>query len=87
MADLTVLIRLHKHELDEKRRALGELYTAMAELGKQRQELQRAFDKEKAAVANTGLDLSKAKLLLGNYPTPSMNGALKPFEAVVLALN
>ena len=30
MADLTVLIRLHKHELDEKRQALGKLYTALA---------------------------------------------------------
>lgn len=43
--------------------------------------------KEKSAVANTGLDLSKAKLLMGNYPTPSMNGQLKPFEAVVLEMN
>lgn len=42
--------------------------------------------KEKAATANTGLDLSKAKVLIGNYDTPSINGQLKPYEAVILAL-
>ena len=49
--------------------------------------------KEKAATANTGLDLSKAKVLIGNYETPSptesgqaYNGQLKPYEAVILAL-
>ena len=30
MADLSALIRLHKHDLDEKRRILGELYGEMA---------------------------------------------------------
>ena len=54
MADLTVLIRLHKHELDEKRRALGELYTAMAELERERRDLDRAFEREKQAVDVTG---------------------------------
>ena len=50
MADLSVLIRLHQHELDEKRRALAELYTAMAELERQRRELERAFEQEKENV-------------------------------------
>lgn len=54
MADLTVLIRLHKHELDEKRRVLGELYSAMAALERQRRELERSFELEKEAVASTG---------------------------------
>ena len=38
------------------------------------------------ATANTGLDLSKAKVLLGNYNTPSTDGKLKPYEAVVMEL-
>ncbi|TAL33983.1 MAG: flagellar export protein FliJ [Alphaproteobacteria bacterium] len=51
MADLSVLIRLHQHELDEKRRALAELYAALAELERQQRDLEREFDMEKAAVA------------------------------------
>lgn len=50
MADLNALIRLHKHELDEKRRALGELYSMMAELERERREMERAFEREKEAV-------------------------------------
>jgi oligo-1,6-glucosidase len=42
--------------------------------------------KATAATANTGLDLSKAKVLIGNYPQPSTNGQLRPYEAVVLSL-
>jgi flagellar FliJ protein len=53
MADLSSLIRLHKHELDEKRLVLADLYTAMAELERQRRELERAFAREKEA-ASTG---------------------------------
>lgn len=51
MADLSVLIRLHKHELDEKRRVLGDLYTAMAALEQQKRALEREFEAEKQAVA------------------------------------
>jgi flagellar export protein FliJ len=54
MADLHTLIRLHKHELDEKRRALGELYAAMADLERRRRDLERAFDAEKQAVSAGG---------------------------------
>ena len=39
-----------------------------------------------AAEVKTGLDLSKAKVLLRNYPAPSANGKLKPYEAVVYQL-
>lgn len=51
MADLTVLIRLQKHELDEKRRALADLYRALADLERQQRDLERAFEQEKEAVA------------------------------------
>jgi flagellar export protein FliJ len=50
MADLSVLIRLHRHELDEKRRVLGELYSAMATLERQKRALDREFEVEKQAV-------------------------------------
>lgn len=50
MSDLSVLIRLHKHELDEKRRALADLYAALAELEKQQRALERQFELEKEAV-------------------------------------
>lgn len=33
---------------------------------------------------NSGIDPGKVKVLLGNYPTPSVDGKLKPYEAVVL---
>ncbi len=53
MADLTSLIRLHKHELDEKRIALGKIYSVMALHERQQRELDRAFEKEKEIVAGT----------------------------------
>ncbi len=42
--------------------------------------------KEKEAVADINLDLSRAKVLLGNYAAPSTDGKLKPYEAVILEL-
>jgi oligo-1,6-glucosidase len=42
--------------------------------------------KDKPASANTGLDLTKAKVLLGNYPTASQNGQLQPYEAAIYEL-
>ena len=42
--------------------------------------------KAQESTASTGLDLSKVKVLLGNYPTPSTDGKLKPYEAVVIEL-
>jgi oligo-1,6-glucosidase len=42
--------------------------------------------KSKEATTNPGVDLSKAKILLGNYAEPSKDGKLKPFEAVVCEL-
>lgn len=52
MADLTVLIRLHKHDLDEKRLALGKLYEAQALIERERAELDLAFEREKEAAAH-----------------------------------
>jgi oligo-1,6-glucosidase len=42
--------------------------------------------KAQPAKANTGLNLSGAKVLIGNYMVPSLTGMLKPYEAVVLEL-
>ena len=42
--------------------------------------------KEKEASADTGLDVRKGKVLLGNYAAPSADGKLKPYEAVILEL-
>ena len=54
MGDLSSLIRLHKHELDEKRRVLGEMYNAMAALEAQLRELARALEAEKQAMLAAG---------------------------------
>lgn len=42
--------------------------------------------KGKPALANKGIDISKAKLLLGNYSTSSKDGKLQPQEAVIYEL-
>ena len=42
--------------------------------------------KSKTATVNTGMDLSKAKVLIGNYNSSSVNGQLRPYEAVVYEL-
>jgi oligo-1,6-glucosidase len=42
--------------------------------------------KDKTASVNTGLDIRKAKVLLGNYPKVSQNGQLQPYEAVIYEL-
>jgi oligo-1,6-glucosidase len=44
------------------------------------------FKATDAKLDATGLDLSKAKVLIGNYATPSVNGQLKAYEAVILEL-
>ena len=38
---------------------------------------------DKEASANTGVEMSKAKVVLDNYETPATDGKLKPYEAVV----
>ena len=42
--------------------------------------------KDQPASVKTDLNLSRAKVLHGNYPTPSTNGQLQPYEAVILEL-
>ena len=37
-----------------------------------------------AATANTGFDLNKASVLLGNYPALAQNDELRPYEALIL---
>ncbi|CAN1573869.1 AmyA Glycosidases [Flavobacteriaceae bacterium] len=36
--------------------------------------------------ANTGINLSKAKVLINNYATPSKTGELRPYEAIIYQL-
>jgi oligo-1,6-glucosidase len=40
----------------------------------------------KQAAVNTGIDISKAKVLISNYSEVSTNGTLKPYEAIIFAL-
>jgi oligo-1,6-glucosidase len=42
--------------------------------------------KNKSATVKTGIDLSKAKILINNYSTASSNGTLKPYEAIIYEL-
>ena len=42
--------------------------------------------KNKVATTHTGLNISKAKLLLGNYAKASKGNSLKPYEAVIYEL-
>lgn len=55
--DLSVLIRLHKHELDEKQKELKELYDRLEQLEKQQQKLLDAMEREKRAVEENGGDI------------------------------
>ena len=40
----------------------------------------------KTIKVNTGLDVSKAKVLINNYEKPSIDGSLRPYEAVIYEL-
>ena len=42
--------------------------------------------KDKATTVKTGFDLSKAHVMIHNYPTASVDGTLKPYEAVIFEL-
>jgi oligo-1,6-glucosidase len=39
------------------------------------------------ALADTGLDLKKAAILICNYPNPALSGSLKPYEALVMEIH
>ncbi len=44
------------------------------------------FKSKSASVNTEGIDLGKAKILIGNYTSPSANGSLQPYEAVIYEL-
>ncbi len=52
-SDLSVLIRLHKHQLDEKRVALGQVQMQLAVLIREMEALEAAFLAEKKAADNS----------------------------------
>jgi flagellar FliJ protein len=68
MADLKGLIRLRRHELDEKRRVLGELNAQVEALHDRRQTILQKLEKEKNLAA---VDINAAQGF-GQY----LNGAL-----------
>jgi oligo-1,6-glucosidase len=41
---------------------------------------------DKNASANIGINISKTKVLINNYPTPSKTGELRPYEAAIYQL-
>ncbi len=51
---LKSLIRLHKHELDEKQRILADLYRVLAELTRQKRAQEEGLEKEKKALKESG---------------------------------
>lgn len=66
MANLKPLIRLHRHELDQKRQALGALYSQLALLAQARAALDADFEKEKqAASENTDVNFTFAQYAEG----------------------
>jgi oligo-1,6-glucosidase len=42
--------------------------------------------KAESATLKSNLDLAGSQVLIGNYPTPSINGSLQPYEGVILEL-
>lgn len=68
MADLKGLIRLRRHELDEKRRELGELNAQIEALNERRRDVLNKLEKEKNLAA---VDINAAQGF-GQY----LNGAL-----------
>lgn len=86
MADLTGLIRLRRHELDEKRRILGELNAKIDALNTSRQDVLQRLEKEKNLAA---VDVNAAQGF-GQY----LNGALtkckkidKQIERIMVDVN
>ena len=69
MADLKGLIRLRRHELDEKRRELGELNAKIEALNAQRETVLQKLEKEK----NLSTVDIKAAQSFGQYLNASLN--------------
>lgn len=74
MADLKGLIRLRRHELDEKRRLLGDLNSKIDALNDRRQNILQNLEKEKNLAA---VDINAAQGF-GQY----LNGALNKCKAI-----
>lgn len=74
MADLKGLIRLRRHELDEKRRILGELNAQIEALNDRRQNVLKKLEKEKNLAA---VDINAAQGF-GQY----LNGALNTCKEI-----
>jgi oligo-1,6-glucosidase len=62
-----------------------DVYAYTRELGSKEMLILLNFH-DRDAAANTGIDMKRAKMLIGNYAKPSANGTLRPYEAVVYEL-
>ncbi|MGM0421641.1 MAG: hypothetical protein ACQEQL_00925 [Pseudomonadota bacterium] len=64
MADLSSLIRLHKHELDDKQKALGLLYDRLNALEERKQSIQ---ERREAEIASAGNNLEMVTYTLAGF--------------------
>lgn len=62
-----------------------DIYAYTRELAGKKMLILLNFKSKKASIS-TGIDFSKAKLLLSNYSSPSRDGSLQPYEAAVYEL-
>jgi oligo-1,6-glucosidase len=63
-----------------------DVYAYTRELNEKKYLVLLNFKSKPAIVSTAGIDLHKAKILIGNYPSPSANGSLQPNEAVIYEL-
>lgn len=57
MADLTGLIRVRKHDLEQKQKTVAELYRQAEELANQKTELLETLDKEQEKMKEFGVEM------------------------------
>ncbi len=57
MADLTGLIRVRKHELEQKQKTIAELYRQAEELAHQKTELLETLDEEQEKLKDFGVEM------------------------------
>ncbi len=75
MADLDPLIKLRKHTVDEKRRALADLYRQTEKLAQQKKAVQDQMEREKKLAEE--MATAEASAYLGRY----LEGARKKIKA------
>lgn len=80
MADLDPLIRYRKHGLDEKRRAIAELYRQQEKLEQQKKTVQDQMENEKKLAED--MATLEASAFLGRY----LEGARKKISALDLSI-